>query len=137
MLGDVRGRCLDMGERGFTLVELLVVILVIAILAVIALPTFLGQADKARDATAKSDVRNAVSQMGSCFRSDEEYIGCPDGEHPLAAGVVATVTPDGSTYSVFTLSRSGARFTIERLPGGYSPSCTRPGTGGCKADSSW
>lgn len=48
-------------EQGFTLIELMVVVLIIAILLAIAIPTFLGAQDRARDRGAQSDLRNALT----------------------------------------------------------------------------
>ncbi len=48
-------------EEGFTLIELMVVVLIIAILIAIAIPTFLGAQDRARDRGAQSDLRNALT----------------------------------------------------------------------------
>lgn len=48
-------------DRGFTLIELMIVVLIVAILVAIAIPTFLGQRKEAEDSAAKSNLRNALT----------------------------------------------------------------------------
>ena len=102
----VRGK-----EGGFTLVELMVVVMIIAILMAIAIPTFLNSRKRAQDSAAKSSVRNALSAAQSVFSEDQVYPVTADmvialtSEEP-SLKFLATGSPDPKTISVVTVPAS-------------------------------
>jgi type IV pilus assembly protein PilA len=142
-------RRLSRDQRGFTLIEVLIVILVIAILAAIAIPTFLGKRSHADDADAKSNARNLVSFVDACYTRSEDYSQCatraetetdslPWGDQP---GQVQVTTTTKRSYTVEAVSEAKTNgvnhtYSITRTADGAMVRSCRAGpddnAGGCK-----
>ena len=147
--GSMRARLA--AERGFTMIELLVVTIIIGLLSAVALPAFLGQQAKAVDASAK-ELAHTVQVTAETYATDNG--GIWTGMTPAAlAGIEATIptsspsvaylsavtNADASGYTL-TISdlHSNETFSISRRNGVITRTCT-PATGlsgGC-VDGTW
>jgi type IV pilus assembly protein PilA len=136
-------------ESGFTLVELLVVMLILGLLAAIAIPSFFNQRDKAKDSDAKEAARTMQTAVET-WATDHggEYNGT---RVPTAADLRtieptlnnatfadADITATATSYSVAATSDTGNEFTIYRYTNGQLDSdCTTHSDAGCPSDGVW
>ena len=65
----------EAAEAGFTLIELMVVLLIMAILLAIAIPTFLGVTNTAGDRSAQSNLTNALTEAKALYQQNQTYSG--------------------------------------------------------------
>jgi prepilin-type N-terminal cleavage/methylation domain-containing protein len=130
-------------ERGFTLIELMTVILIIGVLVLLALPTFLGTRNRAHDATTKADVRNAYAAERAYYTDTLTYTTNPatmtaieaaityvDGDTPLATDVVYLHHhPVPNELYLSAMSDSGTCFYLRETDGGGAEFATDPACG--------
>jgi type IV pilus assembly protein PilA len=145
MLNKLRVRA--QSESGFTLVELLVVMLILGLLAAIAIPTFFNQRDKARDADSKVEARTAETAMetystdhgGDYTGADATKLHAIEATLPANGGSLAVSYPAGELYKVTATSDTTNTFSIVRhTDGTKSLTCTPVGgADGCPAGGDW
>ena len=120
-------------EQGFTLIELMVVVLIIAILIAIAIPTFLGARARAQDRAAQSDLRNALTAEKTVYTDNQQYDattanmkaiepslnwnGAISTRPALSVSVGTTVTAN-DTVCVSETSKSGTVFSLADIGAG-------------------
>lgn len=130
------------GEQGFTLIEILVVLLILTVLASIAIPLFANQRGKAHDAQAKTAIRDATGAIEVYHQDHNTYDGADaaalvDIEPSLREAPGLDVAGDADGFTITVESGSGGSFTLQRSGGTTVRSCGAPGHDGCPDSGHW
>ena len=109
----VRAPALRRGARGYTLIEVLVVFVVIAILGALALPSFLTALRKGNRSDVKAIMMETAQFMERYYTTNKTYAG---------ASVLSAVSPKGSSgaaikYNVsWSVTPTGSVYTMQAIP---------------------
>jgi general secretion pathway protein G len=109
---------------GFTLIEILVVVVIIGILGAVIVPNLLGRPDQARITAAQSDIRSLANALDIYRLDNFQYPSTDQGLEALAAKPTGfpepkSYNPDGYIRKLPT-DPWGSPYVYERTPDGFS-----------------
>ncbi|MCH7375417.1 type IVa pilus pseudopilin TppA [Aeromonas sp. MR19] len=101
-------------DRGFSLMELMIAVAVMAILTVIAYPSYNNYIASAKRAEAKATLLEAAQYLERQFTAEGNY----DGGNLASAGLATLPKEGGEAYYNLALNASGGRYTLTAIPTG-------------------
>lgn len=101
-------------DRGFSLMELMIAVAVMAILTVIAYPSYNNYIASAKRAEAKAALLEAAQYLERQFTAEGNY----DGGNLASAGLATLPKEGGEAYYNLALNASGGRYTLTAIPTG-------------------
>src|SRR5215218_3617843 len=105
-------------QSGFTLVELLVVMLILGLLAAIAIPAFFNQRIKAQDAEAKSTVKTAQTALET-YATDNNgsYAGADRSKLKTIEPTLSSATSGSNSITTLTVASTAYTITVTSASG--------------------
>jgi len=106
-------------QRGFTLIEVMIVVAILGVIAAIAFPSYMESVRKSRRADAKSALMAASQAMEKYFTEHQAYYVTATQQATLgsnAADVYPTTSPDGYYTLSFSVGPTASAYSLQAAP---------------------